>query len=95
MLIDNGAAVMEKDNGGDGPMHWAAKRGFMKIMCTMRSAGACPKLPGMLYFFKVGDLSHFQISLVLSIFTNHSYTIPKVVVATTCSIVLPAKEGWN
>ena len=60
MLIDNGAAVMEKDNGGDGPMHWAAKRGFMKIMCTMRSAGACPKLPGKLYFFKLGDLSHFQ-----------------------------------
>ena len=38
--------MAEKDNGGDGPMHWAAKRGFMKIMCTMRSAGACPKLPG-------------------------------------------------
>ena len=46
MLIENGAAVVEKDNGGDGPMHWAAKRGFMKIMCTMKSAGACPKLPG-------------------------------------------------
>ena len=48
MLIDNGALVMEKDNGGDAPMHWAAKRGFMKIMCTMKSAGACPKFPGEL-----------------------------------------------
>ena len=52
MLIDNGAAVVEKDNGGDGPMHWAAKRGFMEIMCTMRSAGACPKLPGKLNIFQ-------------------------------------------
>ena len=52
MLIDKGAPVMEKDNGGDAPMHWAAKRGFMKIMCTMRSAGACPKLPGE-YLLKI------------------------------------------
>ena len=58
-------------------MHWAAKRGFMKIMCTMRSAGACPKFPGKLYFFKLGDLSHFQtffpfyhLFLVFSLITH-------------------------
>ena len=39
---------MEKDDGGDGPMHWAAKRGFMKVMCAMKSAGADPKMPGEL-----------------------------------------------
>ena len=60
MLIDNGALVMEKDNGGDAPMHWAAKRGFMKIMCTMRSAGACPKFPGELSLF-IFTLRHFHI----------------------------------
>ena len=46
MLIAKGAPLMEKDNGGDVPMHWAAKRGDMSIMCTMKSAGACPKFQG-------------------------------------------------
>ena len=49
MLIAKGAPLMERDNGGDGPMHWAAKRGDMSIMCTMKSAGACPKFPGSQY----------------------------------------------
>ena len=47
MLIAKGAPLMEQDNSGDGPMHWASKRGDIKIMCTMSSAGACPKMPGM------------------------------------------------
>ena len=46
MLIAKGAALMEKDNEGDGPMHWAAKRGACSILDTMRSAGACPMMPG-------------------------------------------------
>ena len=45
---------MEKDNGGDGPMHWAAKRGFMEVMCAMKSAGADPKMPGELIVKKLG-----------------------------------------
>ena len=62
MLIDKGAPVMEKDNGGDAPMHWAAKRGFMKIMCTMRSAGACPKLPGE---YSLKNTHHFSYHATL------------------------------
>ena len=46
MLIAKGAPLMEKDDEGEGPMHWAAKRGDMAIMCTMKSAGACPKFAG-------------------------------------------------
>ncbi len=46
MLVAKGAPLHEKDNEGDGPMHWAAKRGDMEVMVTMMHAGACPKLPG-------------------------------------------------
>ena len=46
MLVGKGAPLQDKDNEGDGPMHWAAKRGDMDIMCTMFNAGACPKFPG-------------------------------------------------
>ena len=46
MLVAKGAPLHEKDNDGDGPMHWAAKRGDMEVMCTMMNAGACPKYPG-------------------------------------------------
>ena len=37
---------MEKDNHGDGPMHLAAKGGDMAVLCAIKSAGGCPKLPG-------------------------------------------------
>ena len=46
MLIAKGAPLMEQDEDGDGPMHCAAKRGDMAMMCTMKSAGACPRMPG-------------------------------------------------
>ena len=46
MLIAKGSPLMEKDEGGDGPMHWAAKRGDLSILCTMKTAGACPMMPG-------------------------------------------------
>ena len=49
MLIDKGAPLMERDNNGDAPMHSAAKRGDMSIMCTMYHAGACPKQPGKMH----------------------------------------------
>ena len=50
MLIEKKAPLFERDSEGDGPMHWAAKRGDMEIMCTMKSAGACPKFPGLFKF---------------------------------------------
>ena len=46
MLVDKGAPLHDKDNEGDGPMHWAAKRGDMEIMVTMMNAGACPMYAG-------------------------------------------------
>ena len=46
MLVAKEAPLHEKDNEGDGPMHWAAKRGDMEVMVTMMNAGACPKFPG-------------------------------------------------
>ena len=46
MLIGKGAPLMEKDNHGDGPMHLAAKGGDMAVLCAIKSAGGCPKLPG-------------------------------------------------
>ena len=53
MLIEKKAPLFERDNEGDGPMHWAAKRGDMEIMCTMKSAGACPKFPGWFKFLTI------------------------------------------
>ena len=46
MLIDKGSPLMEKDEEGDSPMHWAAKRGDCSVICTLVKAGACPALPG-------------------------------------------------
>ena len=37
---------MERDDEGDSPMHWAAKRGDLSVLCTLKQAGACPKFPG-------------------------------------------------
>ena len=46
MLIAKGASLTERDKEGDGPMHWAAKRGDMEIFRYMANAGACPKFSG-------------------------------------------------
>ena len=48
MLIAKGASLTERDKEGDGPMHWAAKRGDMEIFRYMANAGACPKFSGKL-----------------------------------------------
>ena len=48
MLIAKGASLTERDREGDGPMHWAAKRGDMEIFRYMANAGACPKFSGKL-----------------------------------------------
>ena len=48
MLIAKGASLTERDKEGDGPMHWAAKRGDMEIFRLMANAGACPKFSGKL-----------------------------------------------
>ena len=50
MLIAKGASLTERDKEGDGPMHWAAKRGDMEIFRYMANAGACPKFPGKLSY---------------------------------------------
>ena len=42
MVIDKGAPVNEKDNDGDTPMHWAAKRGDMSTIRMLKEAGGCP-----------------------------------------------------
>lgn len=37
---------METDNSGNAPLHWAAKRGDMKVVCALYRTGGCPKQPG-------------------------------------------------
>ena len=52
MLIAKGASLTERDKEGDGPMHWAAKRGDMEIFRYMANAGACPKFSGKLGYLE-------------------------------------------
>ena len=61
MLIAKGASLTERDKEGDGPMHWAAKRGDMEIFRYMANAGACPKFSGKICYLEM--LSHRIINL--------------------------------
>ena len=102
MLIDKDASLKDTDNEGNAPMHLAAKRGDMSIMCKLHTAGACPYQPGnyTIILTSLPQVYSNNNTLLFNVFLFYfiyilNYSDVKVNTVTICYIALQVRAALN